>query len=38
MGVRPGGISSNIEISRSPNNVMESVQGMGVAVIISTSG
>ena len=38
MGVRPGGISSITEISRSPYSVSASVRGIGVAVITSTCG
>ncbi len=38
IGVRPGGSSSMVVMSRSPNTTMAAVRGMGVAVITSRSG
>ena len=37
-GVRPGGNSSRMEMSRSPNIKRPSVRGMGVALITSVCG
>ena len=37
-GVRPGGSSSTMEMSRSPKRISESVRGMGVADMTSTLG
>ena len=38
MGARPAGSSRRVEVSRSPNTVIATVRGMGVAVITSTCG
>ena len=37
-GVRPGGSSSTMEMSRSPYSISDSVRGMGVADMTSTLG
>ena len=38
IGARPAGSSVSVEISRSPNTVIATVRGIGVAVITSTCG
>ena len=38
MGFRPGGFSSSRDTSRSPNAVIASVRGIGVAVITRQCG
>ncbi len=38
IGVRPGGGSSIVEMSRSPKSVIPNVRGMGVAVMTTTCG
>ena len=38
IGARPAGSSVSVEVSRSPNTVIATVRGIGVAVITSTCG